>query len=148
MFDFSFSELLIIAVVAVLVLDPRHLPDVARGAGRWVARTRRFMAKMKQDLDGQVGTEHLAPLRELNEEWQRTKALIHDSVPRDWQEALGDESPDREPPELAASPDIPRRPPPAASPAKRRRRRGRRRSAARTGADSSNIGKGDGGQGV
>ena len=90
MFDFSFTELLIIGVVAVIVLDPRHLPDVARGAGRWVARARRFMTKMKEDLDGQVGTEHLAPLRELNQEWQRTKALLQDSLPSEWRQSLGD----------------------------------------------------------
>ena len=144
MFDFSFTEILIIGVVAVLVLDPRHLPDVARGAGRWVARARRFMMKMKEDLDSQVGTEHLAPLRELNQEWQRTKALIQDSVPHDWQASLGDESPDQVPPSLNASPDIPRRPRPA--PAKRRRR-GRRRSSGRPAAGVSNVGKGNGGEG-
>jgi Tat protein translocase TatB subunit len=50
MFDFSFSEILIIAVVAVIVLDPRHLPGVARSAGQWMGRARRFMNKMKEDL--------------------------------------------------------------------------------------------------
>ncbi len=148
MFDFSFTELLIIGVVAVIVLDPRHLPDVARGAGRWVARARRFMTKMKEDLDGQVGTEHLAPLRELNQEWQRTKALLQDSLPSEWQDALGDESPDRTPPALEASPDVPRRPPRPASPSRRRRRRGRRRPPHRAQAGTSSVGKGNGGEGV
>ncbi len=124
MFDFSFAELLIIGVVAVIVFDPRHLPDAARSAGRWVARARRFMAKMKEDLDGQVGTEHLAPLRELNQEWQRTKALLGDSLPSEWQESLGDESPDRVPPALEDSADTPRRPRP--DPSRRCRRRPRR----------------------
>ncbi|WP_298138774.1 twin-arginine translocase TatA/TatE family subunit [Acidiferrobacter sp.] len=146
MFDFSFTELLIIGVVAVIVFDPRHLPDAARGAGRWVVRARRFVAKLKEDLDGHVGTEHLAPLRELNQEWQRTKALLQDSLPSEWQESLGDESPDRVPPALEASPDVPRRPPSA--PGRRRRRRGRRRPANRASAGAPSVGKGDGGEGV
>ena len=146
MFDFSFTELLIIGVVAVIVFDPRHLPDAARGAGRWVARARRFMTKMKEELDGQVGTEHLAPLRELNQEWQRTKALLQDTLPSEWRESLGDESPDRTPPALEASPDVPRRPRPA-SPS-RRRRRGRRRPSHRAQAGASSVGKGNGGEGV
>ncbi len=130
MFDFSFSELLIIGVVAVIVLDPRHLPDLARQAGRWVGRARRFMAKMKEDLDQQVGTEHLAPLRELNQEWQRTRALLQDAVePAEWQEAVGDESPDTRPPTLASSASIPRRQDAGVTPRPRRRRRRPRKPA-------------------
>ena len=128
MFDFSFPEILIIGLVAVIVLDPRHLPDVARSAGRWMGRARRFMNKVKEDLDGHVGTEHLGPLRELNQEWQRTKSLLEESLtPSEWQEPLGDDSPDRTPPALgspaegrsaSAAPGV-------RSP-RRRRRRGRR----------------------
>jgi len=144
MFDFSFSEILIILVVAVVVLDPRHLPDVARGAGRWMGRARRFMNKMKEDLDEQVGTEHLAPLRELNQEWQRTRSMLEGSVnPREWQDSIPDESPDRVPPAMpledsAAGRAAVSRP----APKKRRRRRasGRRAKAA-----SPEVRKGDGG---
>jgi sec-independent protein translocase protein TatB len=40
MFDIGFSELLIIAVVALLVLGPERLPRAARLAGMWVRRAR------------------------------------------------------------------------------------------------------------
>lgn len=124
MFDFSLSEILIIGLVAVIVLDPRHLPDVARSAGRWMGRARRFMNKVKEDLDGQVGTEHLAPLRELNQEWQRTKSLLEESLtPGEWQQSLGDESPDKTPPALgSASRGQSEAPPRTRAPRKRRRR--------------------------
>ncbi len=129
MFDFSLSEILIIGLVAVIVLDPRHLPDVARSAGRWMGRARRFMNKVKEDLDGHVGTEHLAPLRELNQEWQRTKSLLGESLtPSEWQESLGDDSPDKTPPALGSSAQGRLGPPAVRSP-RRRRRRGRRASA-------------------
>ncbi len=140
MFDFSFPELLIIGIVAVLVLDPRHLPGLARSAGRWLGRARRMMDKVREDLDGQIGEEHMAPLRELNQEWQRTKSLLHEPVSQEW---IGDD---------AASDQIPPGPPvPVAAaesaPKPRRRRRGGRRRARRPGLrqETSTVRKPDGG---
>ncbi|MHB1565597.1 MAG: Sec-independent protein translocase subunit TatA/TatB [Acidiferrobacter sp.] len=122
MFDFSFPELLIIGIVAVLVLDPRHLPDLARSAGRWMGRARRLMDKVREDLDSHIGTEHMAPLRELNQEWQRTKSLLSERViPQEWQDSVGDNSADRAPPAIA--PPGARRALPDGHPPKRRRRR-------------------------
>lgn len=40
MFDIGFSELLVIAVVALVVLGPERLPKAARFAGLWVRRAR------------------------------------------------------------------------------------------------------------
>ena len=40
MFDVGFSELLIIAVVALLVLGPERLPKATRFAGLWVRKAR------------------------------------------------------------------------------------------------------------
>ena len=40
MFDIGFSELLVIAVVALLVLGPERLPKAARYAGLWVRKAR------------------------------------------------------------------------------------------------------------
>ena len=40
MFDIGFSELLVIAVVALIVLGPERLPKAARFAGLWVRRAR------------------------------------------------------------------------------------------------------------
>lgn len=122
MFDFSFPELLIIGIVAVLVIDPRHLPDMARSAGRWMGRARRLMDKVREDLDGHIGAEHMAPLRELNQEWQRTKSLLHERViPSEWHESAGDTSADRVPP--AVAPPGPRRALADGRPPVRRRRR-------------------------
>ena len=148
MFDFSFSEILIIGLVAVIVLDPRHLPEVARSAGRWIGRARRFMNKVKEDLDGQIGTDHLAPLRELSQEWQRTKSLLEDSVtPPEWRESLGDESPDKVPPALGSTNQTVRREGSSGRPPRRRRRRGRGHSPASRVADNVRKSNG-GGEGV
>ena len=40
MFDIGFSELVLIALVALVVLGPERLPKAARRAGLWVRRAR------------------------------------------------------------------------------------------------------------
>ncbi|MDH5409282.1 MAG: Sec-independent protein translocase protein TatB, partial [Gammaproteobacteria bacterium] len=47
MFDIGFWELAIIAVVGLLVIGPERLPGVARTAGMWIGRTRRFITTVK-----------------------------------------------------------------------------------------------------
>jgi sec-independent protein translocase protein TatB len=40
MFDFSFGELSLVALVAILVVGPKDLPKVMRAIGRWVGKFR------------------------------------------------------------------------------------------------------------
>lgn len=50
MFDFSFTEMLLSGVVALVVLGPERLPKVARKAGEWVGKIQRLAAGVKQEL--------------------------------------------------------------------------------------------------
>jgi sec-independent protein translocase protein TatB len=59
MFDVGFSELLIIAVVALLVLGPERLPHAARFAGLWVRRARTHWASVRAELERELETERL-----------------------------------------------------------------------------------------
>jgi sec-independent protein translocase protein TatB len=59
MFDIGFSELLVIAVVALLVIGPEKLPRVARTAGLWAGRARRFVASVKADIDRELAADEL-----------------------------------------------------------------------------------------
>lgn len=59
MFDIGFWELSIIAVVALLVIGPEKLPRVARTAGLWVGRARRFVGSVKADIDRELAAEEL-----------------------------------------------------------------------------------------
>ena len=86
MFDIGFWELTVIAVVALLVVGPEKLPGLARTAGHWFGRARRFVATVKQDIDREIAADELKkvlakqaesnPLHEIIEETQQT---IHDS---------------------------------------------------------------------
>jgi sec-independent protein translocase protein TatB len=70
MFDVGFSEILIIAVVALLVLGPERLPKAARFAGLWVRRARAQWYSVKAELERELANDELkrqlkAPLSEL-----------------------------------------------------------------------------------
>lgn len=51
MFEVGFSEMLLIALVALLVLGPNKLPKLAREVGRWAGRARQMVRQMQDQLD-------------------------------------------------------------------------------------------------
>lgn len=59
MFDIGFSELLLIAVVALVVLGPERLPKAARFAGLWVRRARAQWNSVKSELERELAAEDL-----------------------------------------------------------------------------------------
>ena len=59
MFDIGFFELAVIGVVALLVIGPERLPQVARTAGLWFGRIRRFVSGVKADIDREIKADEL-----------------------------------------------------------------------------------------
>ena len=68
MFDVGFSELLVIALVALLVLGPERLPRAARMAGLWVRRARAQWHSVRAELESEIAAEDLR--RSLSEAGQ------------------------------------------------------------------------------
>jgi sec-independent protein translocase protein TatB len=62
MFDFGFSELMVLAVVALVVIGPERLPKVARQTGAWLGKLRRYVDDVKTDINRQM---ELSELRDL-----------------------------------------------------------------------------------
>jgi len=50
MFDVSFTELLVIAVVALVVIGPERLPRVARTVGHLMGRAQRYVTDVKREI--------------------------------------------------------------------------------------------------
>lgn len=50
MFDVGFSELIVIAIVALVVIGPERLPKVARTAGLLLGRLQRYVNDVKADI--------------------------------------------------------------------------------------------------
>lgn len=63
MFDFAFSELVVILLVALLVIGPERLPKVARTAGHLWGRMQRYVHSVKSDIANDMAIEEAKQLR-------------------------------------------------------------------------------------
>ena len=59
MFDIGFSEIALIAVVALLVLGPERLPKVARTAGALLRRARASWQNVRSEIERELDAEDL-----------------------------------------------------------------------------------------
>jgi sec-independent protein translocase protein TatB len=58
-FEVGFSEIALIAVVALLVLGPERLPGVARTLGALVRRARASWASVKTEIERELAAEDI-----------------------------------------------------------------------------------------
>ena len=72
MFDVGFSEILVIAVVALIVIGPERLPKVARTLGHLFGRLQRYVAEVKADIDREMQMEELKKLQSSMQEAARS----------------------------------------------------------------------------
>lgn len=81
MFDIGFSELLLIAVVALVVLGPERLPKAARFAGLWVRRARNQWDSVKLELERELHAEELKRnLQDVRQSMQQAEAGLRDQA--------------------------------------------------------------------
>lgn len=59
MFDVGFSELVLLAIVALVVLGPEKLPHAARILGAWVGRIRRTVSTMQAEIEREVAAQEI-----------------------------------------------------------------------------------------
>lgn len=64
MFDIGWSELGIIAVLAVIILGPKELPRAMRTAGQWMRKLRLLANDFQKHLDDMVEEAELSDLRD------------------------------------------------------------------------------------
>jgi len=77
MFDIGFSEILLIAVVALVVIGPERLPGVARNVGRFIGRLQRYVHDIKSDFNREVELEEI---RRLQHEMENTVQSMQESM--------------------------------------------------------------------
>ena len=66
MFGISFSELLLVGLVALLVLGPERLPGAARTAGLWIGRLKRSFNSIKMEVEREISADEIR--RQLHNE--------------------------------------------------------------------------------
>ena len=63
MFDIGFSEIVVIAVVALIVIGPERLPKVARTLGHLFGRMQRYVNDVKADISREMELDELRKLQ-------------------------------------------------------------------------------------
>jgi sec-independent protein translocase protein TatB len=92
MFDIGFSELMVIALVALIVIGPERLPRVARTLGHLAGRLQRYVSDVKADISREVELDELRNMRDsmqeaasgfessVNTELQKTEAELNQAA--------------------------------------------------------------------
>ena len=95
MFDIGFSEMIVCAIVALVVIGPERLPRVARTLGVLFGRLQRYVATVKADINrememadlGKVKTEFESAARSFESDIKSSAAEVEREV-RDAQTAI------------------------------------------------------------
>lgn len=73
MFDVAPTELLLVAVVALVVIGPKDLPKAMRLVGRWVGKARGVARHFRSGFDEML---RQAELEEMEQKWAAENARI------------------------------------------------------------------------
>jgi sec-independent protein translocase protein TatB len=73
MFDIAPTELMLVAVVALLVIGPKDLPKAMRFVGQWVGKARGVARQFRSGFDAMVREAELA---EMEKKWAEENARI------------------------------------------------------------------------
>ncbi len=87
MFDISFFELLMIAVVALIVIGPQRLPAVARTLGHLFGRMKRYVNDVKADISREMELDELKKIQSGMEDAARSMRDSVESVNKEVSEA-------------------------------------------------------------
>jgi sec-independent protein translocase protein TatB len=109
MFDVGFSEMLVIAVVALIVIGPERLPKVTRTIGHLLGRLNRYVTDVKADINREMEIEEL---RKFKEQFQDVAQSVENTINTEVDEARQAIDP------VAASKEIAAVPPPQPLPDK------------------------------
>jgi sec-independent protein translocase protein TatB len=81
LFDIAFTELVIVAIVALIVIGPEKLPKVARTLGSLVGRMQRYVATVKQDIERELELDELKKLQQdIQQGSQDVKQQVENSI--------------------------------------------------------------------
>jgi sec-independent protein translocase protein TatB len=72
MFDIGFTELMVIAIVALVVIGPEKLPKVARTVGAYLGRLQRYVNDVKADINRELELDELRKFKQTVEDTARS----------------------------------------------------------------------------
>ena len=66
MFDIGFSEIVVCAIVALVVIGPERMPEAVRTVGLWIGRVKRSLRETRSEIERQIGVDDIR--RQLHNE--------------------------------------------------------------------------------
>jgi sec-independent protein translocase protein TatB len=63
MIDFGFSQLILVAIVALIVIGPQKLPIVARIVGNFIGKTQRYLNDVKAQVQRSIEIDELKRIK-------------------------------------------------------------------------------------
>ena len=80
MFDVSFTELMVIGVIALIVIGPERLPKVAKTVGHLLGRAQRYVSDVKGDIRREIELDELRQFKsEMDEASQSVQASLRET---------------------------------------------------------------------
>jgi sec-independent protein translocase protein TatB len=120
MFDIGWSELVVIAVVALIAIGPKELPGVLRMVGQWMGKARKMAAEFQGQFQEAMREAEMADLKKSFDEVREAASGLTSggglmtSLQKDVTEALRiddvdkpAETPAVEPPAAPTTPEAP-----------------------------------------
>src|SRR4030081_3231398 len=92
MFDIGWSELVVIAVVALIAIGPKELPGVLRMVGQWMGKARKMAAEFQGQFQEAMREAEMADLKKTFDEVKKaaTGGFTGDNVMTPLQKDVGD----------------------------------------------------------
>ncbi len=59
MFDVGFWEFALIGVITLIVVGPERMPGIAKKTGRYIGKAKKFVSKIKEDIDDEFEADKL-----------------------------------------------------------------------------------------
>ncbi|SIN69104.1 sec-independent protein translocase protein TatB [Sulfurivirga caldicuralii] len=78
MFDIGGLEILLVLIIALLVIGPERMPEVARQIGRFVAKTRNFIRSVQEESELKETVAELRRELDLREETAQLREIEQD----------------------------------------------------------------------
>ncbi len=86
MIDISITELLLVAVIALVVIGPERLPETIRTIMLWIGRIRRTFTSIKTEIEQEIGADDIrrqlhneSILKEINESKEQIAEALKDA---------------------------------------------------------------------
>ena len=91
MFDIGWSELVVIAVVALIAIGPKELPGVLRMVGQWMGKARKMAAEFQGQFQEAMREAEMADLKKtFDEVKEAATGFTGDNVMTSLQKDVGD----------------------------------------------------------